>query len=71
MLIYKRQGLNGDENDNYLKLLNNIYFKQVDDYVIGEPITTSYGKGYLSDKIQEDKNEIVVVKYKYGHCTFK
>ena len=69
LLIYRRQG--HDENNNYLRLLNNIYFKRIDEFVIGEPIKSDYGKGYLAKKIEENQDQFLTVKYKFGHITSK
>ena len=71
LLIYRKQGLKHNENFNYMRLLENIYFKNSDDLVIGEPIKTPYGKGYLSSIFQDDKTEFAKVKFRYGHITFK
>ena len=71
LLIYRKQSSTQDDNNNYQKLLENIYFKKSDELVIGEPIKTDYGKGYLSSHFKEENVDFVKVKFKFGHVTFK
>jgi len=52
-------------------LLNNIYFKKSDEFVLGEPVSTSLGKGYVCDTYFEDNVEFMKIKHKYGHSIIK